>query len=96
MTDLSVSLASLSQVTNATPSLPELSINPTKSVPPPIDSGVDVATVHDTPTLAKQTTRHDTPFTVEELERAMSRVTLQRRDYDDEPAGPTRRMGIAS
>jgi len=37
--------------------------------------------------LSKQITVHDTPFTAEELEQAMTRATLKSRDFrnDDEP-----------
>jgi hypothetical protein len=41
------------------------------------DSGIDMPEM----VLSKQVTAHDTPFTVEELEQAMTRATLRRRDF---------------
>ena len=49
--------------------------------------------------LSKQTTAHDTPFTAEELEQAMTRATLKSRDFRnrDEPMMQMgRRSAIAS
>ncbi|EXJ66547.1 uncharacterized protein A1O5_10216 [Cladophialophora psammophila CBS 110553] len=37
--------------------------------------------------LSKQTTGHDTPFTAEELEQAMTRATLRPRDFGDRGIG---------
>jgi hypothetical protein len=47
------------------------------------DSGIDMAG------LSKQVTAHDTPFTPEELEQAMTRATLKNRFSGE------RRIGLA-
>lgn len=48
--------------------------------------------------LSKQATEHDTPFSVEELEQAMTRATLRPRDFGENEArvGQGRRIGISS
>ncbi|KIW84692.1 hypothetical protein Z517_00080 [Fonsecaea pedrosoi CBS 271.37] len=48
------------------------------------DSGIHMPELAD---LSKQATRHDTPFTAEELEQAMTRATLKQRDFGERGIG---------
>ncbi|EXJ83436.1 hypothetical protein A1O1_07059 [Capronia coronata CBS 617.96] len=43
-----------------------------------VDSGIGIPSI----VLSKQMTAHDTPFTIEELEQAMTRASLRRRQFD--------------
>lgn len=64
---------SLSDQTTAVPSAPvELNTKLTQH-----DSGIDMPDI----ILSKHITAHDTPFTLEELEQAMSRASFKRRDF---------------
>jgi hypothetical protein len=73
--DVDTASMSLSDQTTAVPSAPtELNVN-TKLTQH--DSGIDMPDL----VLSKHSSAHDTPFTLEELEQAMSRASLHRRDF---------------
>ena len=85
-TDTSLLLASLSDQPTAVPSA---SAEPSTELAQH-DSGIDMPKLE----LSKQATAHDTPFTLEELERAMSRATMKPREFDFGAEAGARRGGI--